>query len=174
MCCVVLYIASDNRSHSRRSDRFQTVVACSTGPGPQNTPGLLAKPTPAPKTQSTSVATKPAAKPAVVEPVAAPSPKVALTPAATLNKKPRNHYSVQLMGASNTKAVDKFVAEHALAGNIWVYKTQFRGSPWYVVLQGDYANAGQAKAAIRKLSPALLKGQPWPKSFAQVQKELKQ
>ena len=32
----------------------------------------------------------------------------------------------------------------------------------------------QAKAAIRKLSPALLKGQPWPKSFAQIQKELKQ
>lgn len=139
-----------------------------------STQGLLAKPAAAPKTQSTSVATKPAAKPAVVEPVAAPSPKVALTPAATLNKKPRNHYSVQLMGASNTKAVDKFVAEHALAGNIWVYKTQFRGSPWYVVLQGDYANAAQAKAAIRKLSPALLKGQPWPKSFAQVQKELKQ
>ncbi len=110
----------------------------------------------------------------MVEPAVAPSPKVALTPAATLNKKPKRHYSIQLMGASNTKAVDKFVAEHALAGNVWVYKTQFRGSPWYVVLQGDYANAAQAKAAIRKLSPALLKGQPWPKSFAQVQKELKQ
>ena len=99
---------------------------------------------------------------------------MALTPAATLNKKPRNHYSIQLMGASNTKAVDKFVAENALAGKIWVYQTKFRGSPWYVVLQGDYASSNQAKAAIRKLSPALLKGQPWPKSFAQVQKELKQ
>ncbi|WP_287146020.1 SPOR domain-containing protein [Aeromonas sp.] len=139
-----------------------------------STQGLLAKPATAPKAESTPVATKPVAKQAVVEPVVAPSPKVALTPAATLNKKPKRHYSIQLMGASNTKAVDKFVAEHALAGNVWVYKTQFRGSPWYVVLQGDYANAAQAKAAIRKLSPALLKGQPWPKSFAQVQKELKQ
>ena len=64
-----------------------------------------------------------------VEPVAAPAPKVALTPAATLNKKPRNHYSIQLMGASNTKAVDKFVAENGLAGKIWVYQTKFRGSP---------------------------------------------
>ena len=108
------------------------------------------------------------------EPVAAPAPKVALTPVATLNKKPRNHYSVQLMGASNTKAVDQFVAEHGLAGKVWVYQTKFRGSPWYVVLQGDYAGLTQAKSAIRKLSPALLKGQPWPKSFAQVQKELKQ
>lgn len=123
------------------------------------------------KSQSTAVtqATKPAG-----EPVATPAPKVALTPVATLNKKPRNHYSVQLMGASNTQAVDSFVAEHGLAGKVWVYKTRFRGSPWYVVVQGDYAGSAQAKAAIRKLSPALLKGQPWPKSFAQIQKELKQ
>ncbi|WP_368173198.1 SPOR domain-containing protein [Aeromonas sp. R2-1] len=107
-------------------------------------------------------------------PVAAPAAKVALTPVAILNKKPKNHYSIQLMGASNTKAVDSFVAEHGLAGKVWVYKTRFRGSPWYVVVQGDYASSAQAKAAIRKLSPALLKGQPWPKSFAQIQKELKQ
>ena len=108
------------------------------------------------------------------EPAAAPAPKVELTPVATLTKKPRNHYSIQLMGASNTKAVDQFVAEHGLAGKVWVYQTKFRGSPWYVVLQGDYAGLSQAKSAIRKLSPELLKGQPWPKSFAQVQKELKQ
>ena len=38
----------------------------------------------------------------------------------------------------------------------------------------EVASSAQAKAAIRKLSPALLKGQPWPKSFAQIQKELKQ
>lgn len=107
-------------------------------------------------------------------PLAVPAPKVELTPVATLAQKPRNHYSIQLMGASNTKAVDQFVAEHGLMGKVWVYQTKFRGSPWYVVLQGDYATSAQAKSAIRKLSPELLKGQPWPKSFAQIQKELKQ
>ena len=70
--------------------------------------------------------------------------------------------------------IDRLIAEHGLAGKVWVYQTKFRGSPWYVVLQGDYAGLTQAKSAIRKLPPALLKGQPWPKSFAQVQKELKQ
>lgn len=124
--------------------------------------------------QSTVPVAKVTPTPAVTAPAAAPAPKVALTPVATLNKKARNHYSIQLMGASNTQAVDSFVAEHGLAGKVWVYKTRFRGSPWYVVVQGDYANSTQAKAAIRKLSPALLKGQPWPKSFAQIQKELKQ
>ncbi len=124
--------------------------------------------------QSTAPVAKTTATPAATAPAAAQAPRVALTPVATLNKKAKNHYSVQLMGASNTQAVDSFVAEHGLAGKVWVYKTRFRGSPWYVVVQGDYANSTQAKAAIRKLSPALLKGQPWPKSFAQIQKELKQ
>ena len=126
------------------------------------------------QTQSTTPVAKVTPTPAATAPAAPPAPKVSLTPVATLNKKARNHYSIQLMGASNTQAVDSFVAEHGLAGKVWVYKTRFRGSPWYVVVQGDYANSTQAKAAIRKLTPALLKGQPWPKSFAQIQKELKQ
>lgn len=145
-----------------------------TGAGSQavSTQGLVAQasqPTTSAKSQSGSAAAQAASKPAVTA-----APKVALTPAATLNQKAKNHYSIQLMGASNTQAVDAFVAEHGLAGKVWVYKTRFRGSPWYVVVQGDYANSTQAKAAIRKLTPALLKGQPWPKSFAQIQKELKQ
>lgn len=144
-----------------------------TGAGSQAVSTQVMTPT-APKASTSAPAVKAAPKPAATEPVAAPSPKVALTPVATLNKKPRNHFSIQLMGASNTQAVDNFVAEHGLAGKVWVYKTRFRGSPWYVVVQGDYANSTQAKAAIRKLSPDLLKGQPWPKSFAQIQKELKQ
>ena len=97
------------------------------------TPNATAQPATAAKAQPAQVTSKPVAKPAAAEPVATPAPKVALTPAATLNKKPRSHYSIQLMGASNTKAVDKFVAENGLAGKIWVYQTQFRGSPWYVV-----------------------------------------
>ena len=152
-----------------------------TGKNPNGTTasGAVAATTPATtaKTQGLVATATPAATTANAissEPAAAPAPKVALTPVATLNKKPRNHFSVQLIGASNTRAVDQFVAEHGLAGKVWVYQTKFRGSPWYVVLQGDYASLSQAKSAIRKLSPALLKGQPWPKSFAQVQKELKQ
>ena len=150
-----------------------------TGKGPAVASGAATTATTTAKA-ATSVpvtATSKTATPAATtrsEPAAAPAPKVELTPVATLTKKPRNHYSIQLMGASNTKAVDQFVAEHGLAGKVWVYQTKFRGSPWYVVLQGDYAGLSQAKSAIRKLSPELLKGQPWPKSFAQVQKELKQ
>ncbi|MEM0556014.1 MULTISPECIES: SPOR domain-containing protein [Aeromonas] len=147
--------------------------AVASGAGATGTATTTAKAvTSAPVTAASKTATPAATTRS--EPAAAPAPKVELTPVATLTKKPRNHYSIQLMGASNTKAVDQFVAEHGLAGKVWVYQTKFRGSPWYVVLQGDYAGLSQAKSAIRKLSPELLKGQPWPKSFAQVQKELKQ
>lgn len=111
-------------------------------------------------------------------PVPAPAAKpdrqtLSVTPASTLNQKRSNHFSVQLMGASNMKAVEEFVATHQLAGQVWVYQTKFKGTPWYVVIKGDYATLELARAAVRQLPPALLKEQPWPKSFAQVKKELK-
>ena len=118
-----------------------------------NTAAQTAQPANTAKAQPTPAASKPVAKPVAVEPVAAPAPKVALTPAATLNKKPRNHYSIQLMGASNTKAVDKFVAENGLAGKIWVYQTKFRGSPWYVVLQGTTPAATRPRPPFASCRP---------------------
>lgn len=100
--------------------------------------------------------------------------RVTLTPARILNQKDSNHLSVQLMGASRLDAIERFVVTNRLAGKVWVYRTQLHGHPWYVVLKGDHANMTLAVAAIRNLPSALLKAKPWPKSFAQVKKELKQ
>lgn len=100
--------------------------------------------------------------------------RVTLTPARILNQKDSNHLSVQLMGASRLDAIERFVVINRLAGKVWVYRTQLHGHPWYVVLKGDHANMTLAVAAIRNLPSALLKAKPWPKSFAQVKKELKQ
>lgn len=133
------------------------------------------------------VAAEPAASPEPVsksasEPVSKPAPapesqgkasgKVSLTPASVLNQKSINHLSIQLMGAGRLDAIEQFVLANRLADKVWVYRTNFHGSPWYVVLQGDYADLSQAQAAIRKLPPALQKAEPWPKSFAQVNREL--
>lgn len=118
---------------------------------PKSAPKVEAKPEPAPKT----------------------SDKLALTPVRTLTAKPGNHFSVQLMGASHMQAVEQFVTAHDLHGKVWIYQTQFRGGPWFVVLMGDHASLAKARAAVRALPPPLLKEQPWPKSFAQVKKELK-
>ncbi|MEG2891703.1 MAG: SPOR domain-containing protein [Aeromonas sp.] len=115
----------------------------------------------------------------VPKPVPAPKPhdrapgKVSLTPVSVLQQKNIDHFSVQLMGAGSLAAIEQFVLAHRLDGEIWVYRTSRHGSPWYVVLKGDHASLSQAQAAIRQLPPALQKAQPWPKSFAQVNRELK-
>lgn len=122
---------------------------------------------PAPTSES-----KPEIKPAAKAQATAPG-KVSLTPAKVLQQKNGNHLSVQLMGSRSLAAIEQFVLANRLAGQVWVYQTRFNGSPWYVVLKGEYAGMSQAQAAIRTLSPALQKADPWPKSFAQVNRELK-
>lgn len=129
--------------------------------------------TPAPEPVSKPAA-KSLSKPATVpEPQGKASGKVNLTPASVLHQKNINHLSIQLMGASSLDAVAQFVRVNRLADQVWIYRTNYHGSPWYVVLKGDYVGLSQAQAAIRQLSPALLKADPWPKSFAQVNRELK-
>ncbi|MFC5705071.1 SPOR domain-containing protein [Aeromonas eucrenophila] len=143
-------------------------------------PLVVAEPAAVPEPVSTPApepVSKPAAK-SVSKPAPAPAPqgkasgKVSLTPASVLQQKNINHLSIQLMGASSLDAVAQFVRANRLADQVWIYQTNFHGSPWYVVLKGDYADLSQAQAAIRQLSPALQKADPWPKSFAQVNREL--
>ncbi|WP_310597507.1 SPOR domain-containing protein [Aeromonas aquatica] len=144
--------------------------AASTEPVSKSASEPVSKPAP-------ELVSKPASEP-VSKPAPAPesqgkaSGKVSLTPASVLNQKSINHLSIQLMGAGRLDAIEQFVLANRLADKVWVYRTNFHGSPWYVVLQGDYADLSQAQAAIRKLPPALQKAEPWPKSFAQVNREL--
>lgn len=137
---------------------------------PAATPEPVSTPAPEPVSKP---AAKSVSKPAPAsEPQGKASGKVSLTPASVLQQKNINHLSIQLMGAGSLDAVTQFVRANRLADQVWIYQTSFHGSPWYVVLKGDYADLSQAQAAIRQLSPALQKADPWPKSFAQVNREL--
>lgn len=128
--------------------------AASPKPVSKPAPKSVSKPTPASESQGKA------------------SGKLSLTPVSVLHQKNINHLSVQLMGASSLDTVEQFVLANRLAGKVWVYQTSRHGSPWYVVLQGDHAGMSQAQAAIRQLPAALQKAEPWPKSFAQVNREL--
>ena len=127
----------------------------------------------APSAAKPTASPEPVPKPEAKQPEREPS-KVRLTSANILNQKNSNHLSVQLMGSSSLDAIEQFVLANQLADKVWTYQTRRHGSPWYVVLKGDHANLTQAQAAIRKLPPVLQKAKPWPKSFAQVKRELNQ
>ncbi|MFR9704283.1 SPOR domain-containing protein [Aeromonas sanarellii] len=149
------------------------MAAASSAPLVAAEPAAIPEPvsTPAPEPVSKPAATS-VSKPAPA-PQGKASGKVSLTPASVLHQKNINHLSIQLMGASSLDAVAQFVRVNRLVGQVWIYQTRFHGSPWYVVLKGEYAGLSQTQAAIRQLSPALQKAEPWPKSFAQVNRELK-
>lgn len=136
---------------------------------PQTPP--VSRPVKAEPASKPAVNKQPAAKAASVKTVTA---KSLHTPNATLLTHAPKHYTIQLMAAADANALARFVNQQHLAGQVWMYETQFKGAPWFVLIKGDYADSKQANRAIRQLSAELQKNRPWPKSFAQVHKELKQ
>lgn len=90
-----------------------------------------------------------------------------------LKQKPARHYTLQLTAGPDLAALKQSVRQLSLPQASWIYQTQYQGKPWFVLIQGDYATSAQAKAAIATLPAQIKRGAPWPKSFAQVQKELK-
>ncbi|WP_409422054.1 AAA family ATPase [Pseudaeromonas sp. ZJS20] len=131
----------------------------------------------APQTAKAAAVSQPLASKPPVTKAASGKPATAASlrvPNATLLSHAPRHYTIQLMASADANALARFVNQQHLAGQVWMYETQFKGAPWFVLIKGDYADSKQASQAIRQLSAELQKNRPWPKSFAQVHKELKQ
>ncbi len=90
-----------------------------------------------------------------------------------LKKKSTRHYTLQLTAGPDLAALKRAASQFSLPQTSWIYQTEHQGKPWFVLIQGDYATSAQAKAAVATLPAQVKRGAPWPKSFAQVQKELK-
>ena len=90
-----------------------------------------------------------------------------------LKQKSLRGYTIQLSAGSEAAALVRYAKQKNLSGRYWIYQTQYNGKPWYVLILGEYGSAKQAKAAINAMPAALRQSQPWPKSFGQVQKEMK-
>ena len=135
------------------------------------------KPSAAVKPAKATSATPAAAKPSAAQlPVTKSAPTTMATGAANLadikSKSPR-HYTLQLSAGADKVALQAYARQLTLAESSWIYQTEYKGKPWYVLIQGDYATSAKAKAAVANLPALARKGQPWPKSYGQVQKEMK-
>ena len=126
---------------------------------------IESKPKPAPK---------PVPKPA---PDRAPKAEVSASKpldarAAWLMSLPKQHYSVQLLGAKELSTVHRFLALYPSLQNLVYYKTTRNGAPWYVVVQGNYPDYASAKAATQKYPEKLRKQGPWIRKVEAIQKDL--
>ena len=129
-----------------------------------------------PSSPSASVSTEPKTATVKSTPVVkspAVSSKATLGSNSELKQKSLRSYTVQLSAGTEVTPLLTYAKKQKLTGRYWIYQTEYRGNPWYVLIQGEYASAKQAKAAINAMPAALKQSQPWPKSFGQVQKEMK-
>ncbi len=160
----------------------------STPPTPVNKPAIatanpsastIAAPAPAPAPKPVE---KPIAKPAV-EPVAqpepTPAPKIVPDNGAfdsderALLALPAQQVMLQVIGAEARASVDKFAASAGKEVKLYVYSTRLRGKPWHIALTGPYADKNTAAAAVQKLPEAIRKQQPWPRSIANIQADIR-
>ncbi|WP_319782304.1 SPOR domain-containing protein [Oceanisphaera sp. IT1-181] len=134
----------------------------------QTAPAKPAAPQPAPQAP---VVPQPAAQAPAASQNAAANGN--LGSVASLKQRSGQRYTLQLMAGRNKSVLEALVSQHKLSP-AWVYPRTIDGQPWFVLVQGDYVSAKQARDAVKGLASELQAAKPWPKPFGQVQKEVAQ
>ena len=135
-------------------------------------PASAATPTETTPSVDKSVA-KPVVKATTKTPTTVPSAVPTMGSNTEIKQKPLRSYTIQLSAGSEASPLVNYAKQNRLPGRYWIYQTEHNGKPWYVLILGEYGSAKQAKLAINAMPSALRQSQPWPKSFGQVQKEMK-
>jgi septal ring-binding cell division protein DamX/type II secretory pathway predicted ATPase ExeA len=86
---------------------------------------------------------------------------------------PTSSYTLQLISARSKSNISQFMQSMPNAEKMHYLQTQVKGTPWHVVIYGQYANRAQANAAIAKLPAKLRALKPWPKSISSVKNTIK-
>lgn len=139
-----------------------------------------AKPAPAKAVAAKPAANKAAAPASAKTTAAKPKPAAAkpAKPAASADERrllalPEQQYVVQLMAGYSRDKVAGFIAGNGAGVKVLYFESRLQGKPWYVAVTGPYPDRGAASAAIARLSPALRKEKPWPRSVASIQADLR-
>jgi DamX protein len=128
------------------------------------------KPAEAPKSASV---VKPVAQESVAKPIKEPVEPAYAGDERELLALPATQFMLQLLGAESRATIDKFKASAGRERPLLIYHTQLRGKPWFIVTTGPYPNKAAAQAAIAKMPEVLRKQQPWPRSVANVQADIR-
>lgn len=145
------------------------VIAEVAQPGPEVAevpPVVIAEPEP-------EVAPKPV-KPAP-PPVARPVPRksAASSDVAWLRSRQGGRYTLQLVGAREKAAIDRFIRRHGIERPYAVYQREMSGSPWYSLVAGDYRDRDEAVAVRDRMPTALAGSGVWPRTFASIHEQLR-
>ena len=118
------------------------------------------------------VAPQPPAKPSSGGFVALPKTASGLPGNAWLRELPPTSYTLQLVGARDLGALQRFVKRHALQGELAVFERKLEGRPWFALLLGSFPDR-QAALAARAQLPGRLAKEAWPRRLQDIHKLMK-
>jgi septal ring-binding cell division protein DamX len=85
------------------------------------------------------------------------------------------HYTIQIIALLSPDKFEEFIENNSEWSPFAIYQQQWKGKPLYVLLQGDYADVEQARAAVAKFPTGLQKREElWIRKFVMVQGLLKE
>jgi len=84
-----------------------------------------------------------------------------------------NTYTIQILGSHSEANVKKFVSDKALTQKHGYYETRHENKPWFVVVAGNFRDRAAANAVIDQLPASLRSMQPWIRSVADVQRDIR-
>jgi septal ring-binding cell division protein DamX len=90
-----------------------------------------------------------------------------------LKSRDPTRYTLQLIGARDRAAVEKYVREQKVEAPYAIFSRPLNGRPWYSLVAGDYADRDAAVAARSRLPGRISRTDVWPRSFASVQENLR-
>ena len=162
----------------KRESKPQTVAKAPEVKAPAQTKPAVSEPVKAPTATAAPKATATTTAPAAT---AAPTATATTSSAAagktagnvgSLKSAPSSNYTLQLSSSSNYDNLNGWAKKSNLK-NYVVYQTTRNGQPWYVLVSGVYASKDEAKRAVATLPADVQAKNPWAKPLHQVQADLK-
>lgn len=83
------------------------------------------------------------------------------------------HYTLQLVGARDRNAVQKFVRDYGIDKPYAIFERDLKGKPWYSLVAGDYPDRDAAISARARLPKSLERSGVWPRTFESIRESLK-
>lgn len=156
-----------------------TASATAPGPAPAATrPGAApaASPSPQAAVDNPTAADAEGAAPRAAAATPADEAPAGLWDTAWIQRRPPEHFTLQILASHSKRNIEAFVQQHGLGGKAVAFASQRNGAAFYALIIGDYPDRQHAERAIarlpaslRQLKPAL---KPWIRSFASIQQSL--
>lgn len=84
------------------------------------------------------------------------------------------NYAVQLLASHSEVSISKFVSELSSNQSAGYFETRFQGKPWFVAVLAAFDDRDQANRAIASLPAKLRSNEPWIRSVAGIQTDIRE